>query len=337
MIWKPKEKELTREEIIILASKELERYWFGCLPQIMGVRKDDHYTPYPLDPKFLKTPWLIFFLDPTEYAYESVLIYAKEWNRRFTSLSVSFLLVITSQYDFFKSEEFIKKFSEENTTPFPTVFDTQNTLKKSFQIQSDLPTVLLFDKMKILFKYEGQEWVHKIEPELHQFLRMNDPGLALLPYYQPIKEKIILNQESLRFNNKKDIKNLTSFIQLKGAWEITENFIIPKDSSTTLEFESPAPFVALIAQPLTSPTPKNPIEILVEINGEPVYDSIAGSSLILDESGQTRVHISYPKLYPILQDLPLKERRGVLRFPSANETSVAILGLHFGNSDPYDS
>src|SRR5581483_9150852 len=93
MVWKPKEKELTPEEAVAAAKKELAPFWHGSPPLLAGVLSPQGVTAHPLDPAFGAKSWLLFFLDPTDAAGESAFSYARELHRRYHQHNVGCLLV----------------------------------------------------------------------------------------------------------------------------------------------------------------------------------------------------------------------------------------------------
>ena len=48
MVWKPREKELTAEEAIEQAAKELAPFWYGCSPLLAGILEDGIFLTLPL-------------------------------------------------------------------------------------------------------------------------------------------------------------------------------------------------------------------------------------------------------------------------------------------------
>lgn len=96
--WKPKEKPLTEQEAVALARKELAKYWFGFEPLLAGIRSGEAFSAYPLDPEFSKRAWLFVFADPTTYAGEAALDYAREWQARYAQHGLGLIVIFRQPY-----------------------------------------------------------------------------------------------------------------------------------------------------------------------------------------------------------------------------------------------
>lgn len=186
MIWKPKEKELTAEEAIALAKKELTPYWFGSVPRLIGVKGAQGYSALPLDVEFSKKPWLIFIIDPTDFSGEATLTFAREWFKRYGFLQLESLAIFNQTYEFFRSPEPIKGLLEKFQVEFPLAMDHDGGLASAFDAKL-LPMVLLLSEGRYFFRHSGKEWLLNTEAEIQNFLRLHDPGLSLLPVIDPEK------------------------------------------------------------------------------------------------------------------------------------------------------
>jgi len=182
--WKPKEKDLTPEEAIALAQKELSPFWAGSLPQIAGVIKEGRPVVVPLSPDFIKKAFLLFLVDPTTFAGETTFEFAREWFQRFNVHELGIFVILLPPYPFWRSAETLRRQVEELGAEFTLILDADDTLGKAFH-SGPVPKVLLLDRGKKVFEYEGENWLDNTEIDIHNFLRITDPGLPLSPKYQP--------------------------------------------------------------------------------------------------------------------------------------------------------
>ena len=63
MIWKPKEKALTKEEAVRFASEKNKQYWYNSDPLFYGIKNESNYFIYPLKEWFNDSAWLFYFFD----------------------------------------------------------------------------------------------------------------------------------------------------------------------------------------------------------------------------------------------------------------------------------
>ena len=184
MIWKPKEKDLTPEEAVVIAKKELTPFWFGSPPLLAGIEHEGRSLIVPLNKEFIKKGWMIFLIDPTDFAGESAMLYAKEWYRRYNLNNLGFIIVLVPSYDYLRRPESIKKLIEREQISFPLVLDAQGALAHALSATT-LPKIVLLDGGRVVQAYDGGEEFNEIEHHLQKFLRSTDPGLALLPLFAP--------------------------------------------------------------------------------------------------------------------------------------------------------
>lgn len=183
MIWKPKEKELTPEEAIHLAKEELRPLWFNSEPRIAGIRTEGKSVLLPLDSEFSKNPWVIIVIDPADFSGERALIYAAEWYQRYRVLQLGVLVILQARYVFSKSSESIREFIDRRQPQFPVALDSEGILSEAFCV-SKLPKFLLLQGNRIVSECEGGAGLDDLENQIQMILRMNDPGLPLLPIFK---------------------------------------------------------------------------------------------------------------------------------------------------------
>lgn len=361
MIWKPKEKELTPEEAVAIAKKDLAPFWFGSSPLLAGIAHEGHSLIVPLSKEFIKKRWLIFLIDPTAFEGENAIFYAKEWYRRYHLNNLGFIIVLVPSYDYMRLPASIQKFMEKQQISFPLVLDAEGSLAHALNA-TKLPKTVLLDNGRVIQAYEGNQEFNEIEDCLQKFLRSTDPGLALLPLFSP-RETRVLDVDRYEFGYKpkvgsplmvfpapgfvmgednirrakfvrhregnEDGHGLSKFI-ISGEWQQYPEGIVTSDSNAYIQLTSPAERVSLIAAP-AGKVGLEPPRISVEVEGRAVYDAISGEDIKMDDSGETQVKVVKPLFYHILVGLPKNHRNVVLRFSNAKRAPVALYGLRFGD------
>jgi len=355
MTWKPKEKELSQDEAIELAKKELAPFWFSSTPQFAGVKTEEGFQVFPLDPEFLKKAWLLFFVDPTDFCGEASFVYAKEWHKRYNAHQLGIVLIMTPAYQYLQTPAAVAAIVEKNQLTFPVVLDSEQAIAGAFKAQS-LPKILLLSHGRTFFEYSGKNWLGQTEIEVQNFLRSTDPGLPLLPVFQPLKAPVgdlkriefgflskqgegIINpapgfEKSDTGVRRGDFHGLrpkslgADEIFVSGSWMQDSEKIATSDPNAMIIFRTSASRVSGVAQSLAKPS-EIPM-ISIEIQGAPAYDAIAGEHMLMDDSGKSVAEVSTTRLYHFLANLPNQDREITLRFPNADVASVALYGLRLG-------
>lgn len=361
MIWKPKEKDLTLEEAIEMARKELAPFWFGKGPQIAGVFSNGVYSVFPLNPEFTKESWLVLIVDPTQYSGEVGLHYAKEWFSRYSILHLNILLIFTATYSFLKNKEFVQKFIETLQAEYVTAVDVEQTLAPAFGVDVP-PKVVLIQKNKKEMEFSGEGWIEDAELHTQRFLRKTDPGLPLLPIYKA-KQKMIRDVIRVEFGHKPKLGIPFKFPEgifkedpsgtgnrsgnfetsrspgdalheeelfVTGKWNQDAERISTSDPSATITFYATGNVVSFIAQSL-SRVSDHPF-VVVEAGSLPVYEAMAGQHLTMDDSGKSGVRVHDPQLYHVIVNAAPKLRTITLRFENADIAPIAIYGLRIGQA-----
>lgn len=329
MTWKPKEKELTPEEAVALAKKELAPYWVGSKPLIAGVKNGNRCFVVPLDEEFKKKSWLILFADPTDFRGEASLLYLKEWHRRYNGHELNTLLIYVPPYSYLKNPDAIQKLKDKEGIDFPLVIDTDETIAASFGA-SQLPKIILYDKGKMSLESENGEWLKDTELKIQKFLRSTEPGLPLLLIFEsPDSVGMAQDTSRIEFGNQHAKSGQKVGFSMDGKWDRDAEKVTTVDSNAVISFKSYSSRVSLIGQSMSKIS--EPAIVSIEVNGEPIYDSIAGEHVTLDDAGRSLVKVTFPQLYHFLVGL----KKGIaadvtLRFPQANAVPVSLYGLRFG-------
>jgi hypothetical protein len=330
MVWKPKEKELTVEEAIALAKRDLAPFWLGSEPLLAAVRgPDQHVNVYPLNPEFEKRAWLVFTLDLASFASESALLHATEWHRRYAALDLGFLAFFRSGYRFMSSARALEPLAKRLELGFPAVVDGGGLFQEAFgNAAGALPQLTLLSGKKRVFEFPAADWKKSGEIALQKFLRSQDPGLPLPPIFRPESAHEVVDLVKVDFG----LRALHSrvAIQLGGKWITEDDRVVTSDPEATATFRSPGTHVSLLAQSAANTESEYTRVSIERADGDPLFDDAAGEDLVREEDGATGLRFTSAEAKHAIVDLPAKHRELRLRFPLADRLPVALYSLIFG-------
>ncbi|MBI2712684.1 MAG: hypothetical protein HYX41_07525 [Bdellovibrio sp.] len=359
MIWKPKEKDLTLEEAVEMARKELAPFWFGKSPQIAGVYANGNYSVFPLNPDFSKDPWLILIIDPTQYSGEGAILYAKEWHKRYSELGLNFLLLVTATYKYLMKVELAQKFVEDLQADLTVAIDVEQALAPAFGVKIP-PKIILIHQNKKYLEFNEGDWVEQTEILIQKFLRIKEPGLPLSAIYQT-KQKMVFDVLRVEFGTKPKLGTSFQFPEgifrevpdspgiqkgnfetsrvpgdilheeelfVTGKWTRDAEKLSTSDPNATITFYATGGMVAMVAESLSTSS-DHPI-VIVEAGGLPLFESMAGQDITMDETGKSVVWVRKPGLYHLVNNATIKHRTITLRFGNVDVAPIGIFGLRIG-------
>lgn len=354
MIWKPKPEELTHDQAVSLAKKELAPFWFGSKPLLAGVKIGNETSAYPLDPIFNEHNWLILFINPTHSRGEEALKYAQEWHRRYHDMGLGIFIIFKPPYTFFKKADTITQWIQWNRIEFPVVLDADGLLSVAFAA-NELPRLTLVKKGHVIKECVGLADFEDFESEIQSLLRQEDPGLALSsvfrlgrsPLHQTFTVEFGRGQDTLfskpgfsasasnpddevwstEFREKWPSDLLSQPIYLFGKWTQDRERIVALDPSAELGFKLPSSGLSVVAQSLSKTS--EPAKLIITVGGGPVFDSFNGGDLAFDDDGQSYVRVELGQLYRVLRNIPEENREVVLKFPIAHRVPIALYGFRF--------
>lgn len=353
MSWKPKKKEITPEEAIAQAKKDLAPFWHGSSPLLAGVRQGEKYTVHPLDPSFHEKSWMLFFIDPTDQAGELTTLLAREWNRRYQQLGLESLIVLSPYYPAFKNPDSMELWIRKYQLHCPIVVDHDGTLSGAFVGSDPLPKVVVLSKKQVALSASGVEGLLSAEKEIQKSLRSEDPGLPLLPVFVPPKQppldraRFDLGRGKGRrfpqpgfsepnptfgagaFTEPRPPKLAADQVYLKGKWIQDTDCIATQDPEAELAFLCAEPSISIVAKTLSRI--QDLAKITVDVNGQPVASSHAGADLSFENEAGGALWVDGIRLYHLLDGLPLQYREVTLRFPQADRVAVAIYGVRLSS------
>ncbi|MBI3534259.1 MAG: hypothetical protein HY072_02055 [Deltaproteobacteria bacterium] len=322
MVWKPREKELTHEEAVAAAKKELAPFWFGSQPVFAAFLANGLVSVHPLTLDFQDFTWVVFYIDPTVFAGKMALNIAREFFKRYSDLNIKVVAVLKPSYSYFKDLNAINLFIHTNEIEFPIVLDVDTLLSQAFRVQNT-PKLIVLGGGKIVFEKSGSDWFDSAELELQKYLRSKEIGLPLLPLYKPqFHWNCDIAQIDFSLPQSKDTP-----YSLGGTWTKEGDKIVTKDVNAKVQFNSPATCVSVIAQSVLKS--RESTKIIVEVEGIPVADVFSGAHLSYDDEGQSYIRVEEALLYVALMNLPKNNREITLRFPLADRIGVVLYGIRF--------
>ncbi|HUP58655.1 MAG TPA: hypothetical protein VM598_14445 [Bdellovibrionota bacterium] len=354
MVWKPKEKELTLEEAIEQARRELSPFWLGCAPMLAANRGEDgKLSVFPLTKEFSEVPRVFLFVDPTQPGSEYLLQFGREWGRRYQAHGCGFLAALRTPYSVASQAPEFQEFARRTSLGFPIVLDRDGLLADALA-GPKLPAVVLLHEGKTVFVATNWTEPEAIELKLQEYFRRKDPGLPLRPPYrrdatvpsETISLELGLGRghafpapkfrpgtggfHAARFEGEVRAEKLPpGTFQIRGSWLQDGDRILTSDPESAISFHASRANVAIVAQCVSKISGHG--RITVELEGRPIFEIFAGSALQMEEDGQSRVQVGALQLYPILRALPPESRSVCLRFTGAKEFPLAIHGLRFWN------
>lgn len=360
MAWKPKEKDLTAEEAVALARKELEPLWFRSDPLICGVVGENGPQAVPIDSRFMKQSWVLIFSDPTLFSSESVYRYIREWSKRYAAHGLGFLIVFRQTYGFFRERPVVNAIIDREEINLPLVVDADGALAHAFGVTAYPQALLVKAGGQVLYRSTSKDWNEGLEARIQTFLWETDPGLPLSPaaelsrglssdWYtvefgagaaQAVAARVPLpgfpaeDSEGLRtakFSGLRTDKMEPTQVFLSGEWTQESDRMITRDPTATIGVTAPSGRLSLIAASLGKFDELRSSKVFVTIQDKPAYEAVAGSAVTLDESGQSLVRVREARVYPVLKGLPARDREITFKMSNADREPIAIYGIRYGD------
>jgi hypothetical protein len=327
MAWKPKEKQLTIEEAVEVARKELAPYWVNSEPLVGGIKlsSESPVTVHALDKLFESRPTVICLVDLTTFSGESVTLFAREWAKRYAPQNLGFLLVVKPTYSFLSEIKALQLLLTRSPVMFPMTLDHDGVLFQSLVGQLPLPRILLYHQHKVVLDHTGPAWFKDIEVEIQRFLRKMDPGLPLAPALEGSEIPAI---DRKRYELGQGLRSPD--LKMTGKWTQEADRVLTSDPTATMSFRSPAARVSLVAR-AAGKASEEVGHLRVDLGGEPVFDAAAGMDLTASDTGGTELKVKEPRVYHTLARLPDTARQVLLRFPDAERVPIAIYAIQCGD------
>jgi hypothetical protein len=349
---KQKEKELTLEEALELARKELAPQWHLSKPLLAGVRVGEKVNVVPLEEEFSKKDWIILFCDPTDFSGEAAILFFKDLVRRYQGFGLSPLVVARAPYEYLKDRDQFVKLIDTIGLTYAYVVDHEDLIATGFRVE-EWPAVVVWKQNILRLKQLGKTWFGGLELEIQKILREDDLGLPLwLPFgkdqltyldagrlelgskagtdlpkpdFQP-NAKGVLEAKYLPT----DLPGHSPFghIALNGVWQRNPDALFTEDPEAWIELDIPSSTLGVFASHLGKKDDTY-ATLELEVKERAVPDVFAGPHLIYNDEGRSILRVVRSGFYKVLTKLPVNERRVRIRFPYANQTGCVLYGFRF--------
>ena len=333
MVWKPKERELTREEAIEAAKKLYAPNWYHSVPLFMAGPAADVMRIFPLDDLFSKGRWLIALVDPFSPSGVIALRHLKNLHARHSPHEMSTLVVCRSPHEFARERLVMESLLERKGIRFPVCLDGDGTLHAGFGA-----TDLGSNHFRI---YDRETCVHasafvgissSVEHESQGFLREKDVGLALRPVLESQGVRLIREQ---KIDLAKALDGSASVVRSIGeSWRLENGRRLACGADCALELDCPPAEVHLLAGIAARAGALQ--RIRVSIDGTPVFSEIRGESLSEEDDGQTSASVRHARVVQLLlggEGLSASHRKLRIEFPNASAENPFVVQSLFLVSD----
>lgn len=354
--WKPKEREITAEEAIEIAKREVEPNWFGRIPLFSGVRQSHGVSLLAFEKNFFQEPVLFYFVDPVSFCGETMFLYSREFTKRYQAHGFKVYLIFKATYPFYYDRRFIEFLQRKFNVHFQVIIDADYALADSLNVL-DYPACRFIMNNQVLVQTDTDEWRENLEKELQKLLRNKDPGLPLLPLFRP---KFNLYEEKGRFEFGKKMARPSTFpnpgfnipskeydsgkftdspqniefesgkIYFNGEFMQDEYRIITQDKTATISFLCPGDSFNVVAHSLKLALETT--KLVIELNGRPIEHELKRDELQYDDEGSSVLRMSeLQKVYTTAGPIPPHKRKVVIRFPTADKFPIGIYSIRFGS------
>jgi|GEM_PF-6372337 len=328
MVWKPKERELTREEAIEAARKLLAPNWYHASPLFMAGPSPEGIKIFPLDEVFSRGRWLIALLDPFTPSGTLALRHLKVLHARHIPHELGTIVICRSPHEYARERLVMESMFERKGIRFPVCLDPDGNLHAGFGA-SDPGGIhfRIYDKGVCVGSRTEAGISVAVEREAQQFLRQGDIGLALRPLLADQGVRLI---DERKLDLARDAgSGGAGFRSIGESWRVEGGRRLACGPDCALELEVAPVELHLLAGIAARAGPLQRVRVSVE--GAPVLPEIRGESLNEEDDGQTCASIRHARVVQLLlgEESPgAATRRVRLEFPNASaENPFAVQTL----------
>lgn len=302
MAWKQKEKELSKDEALWQAKRELAPFWHHTEPLMAAVEYEGERTVVALRDDFEKSRWLVFFCDPTMPHLQAWIDVYNELLRRYRVCNVNPLQVIVSDIEIYQERRFIESFLIRNRIRNPTVFDHEGLYRTSF-LDPGQYGIALWDGTKVAVSlrtraFDGDAF-RVFESKMQTYFRETDPGFAVPILIDLSQSPRVVEDQVIRI--RKDCtfpENASS----QGKWTHEADYWKTEDNNASVTINLKHVELHLFCSVVSKANFSSKIEITWR--GIPMDEEFFGSDLQLDESGKYYIEVKEARSYQIIKKAP---------------------------------
>lgn len=320
--WKPKQKELTAEEAVAAAKKELAADWIGSTPLLAAIEASGVAPKlHVLDPELKQGYWLFLGLDPSQPSTAALAHWIKELSRRYRSFQVRILLCVAPPYPPFEQPELFEEWLHTEQINETLIIDRAAKIQRALGL-APLPGWALFGPgLKGLGSGVGPQALGDLEAFLQKVLRQVDPGL---PLSAPAPIEVHPSQA-------REARSLKLGQELKGPTEAWSSVpgeggpIVWKAVQDGARLDLKVSGVTSLSAILKFP-PNAQVE--VKVNDAPVLERNFGRHLRATDLGTTLLKTERSGLLQILSGLlPERTYQVTLQFSNASQNPIELFAI----------
>ncbi|NDF14038.1 hypothetical protein EB061_01780 [bacterium] len=316
---KRKAKVLTLEEIKERMIHQSAENWphsephFGLLPTQEGIK----VLPFS---HLAETGLLVLFLvDLVDFSFALVLDAVEHLRSSLSNLPWDAVIIAEEKYAFSRSPQFLDRYRiTRSFSNIPFLYDQKGDYFGRFQAESSPRIVVLHKGIDVLNLPMGPDFAENlatVEQQLHDALRIDDPGLPLpdisrARFGRPMDRRLIPAKELI----------------LQGNWIQTADAVASEDSQATVSFPIQGNQVRLIAT--THGNSRESTRMAISFNDEPLQSAHFGSATRQAEKGSAIAEVSKGAgIFEIIHSNVEMKGTVKIRFLNAVENPVILYGV----------
>jgi hypothetical protein len=316
---KRKVKVLTIEEIKEKMIHSSTENWphsephFGLLPTQEGVKV------LPLSPLAESGLLVLFLVDLVDYSFGLVLDAIEHLRAHLKNLPWDAVILTEEKYSFSRNPQFLDRFRMTRTfSSVPFLYDQKGDFFEHFQAKAGPRMVLLHRGNSVLnvpMTPDFPEQLKLLEQQLHDALRIDDPGLPLpvisrANFPRPMDKRLIPAEELI----------------LQGNWVQAAHAVASEDSQGAVSFPIQGYQVRLIAT--THGNSREATRFSITFNDEPLPSAHFGAATRQAEKGIAVGEITKGSgIFEIIHSNVEMKGTIKIRFLNAVENPVILYGV----------
>jgi hypothetical protein len=316
---KRKVKVLTLEEIKEKMLTQGAENWphsephFGLLPTPEGIQL------LPLS-YLAETGLLVLFLvDLVDFSFSQVLEAVEHLRSSLSNLPWEVVIVAEEKYSFSRNPHFLDRYRiTRSFSSIPFLYDQNGDYFARFRASSGHRMVVLHKGNEVLNLPMTPDFpgnLAKVEQQLHDALRIDDPGLplpdiALAKFTRPMDRRLIPAEELI----------------LQGHWIQTTHAVASEDSQAAVSFPIQGYQVRLIAT--THGNSRETTRMSITFNDEPLQSAHFGAATRQAEKGTAIAEVSKGAgIFEIIHSNVELKGTVKIRFLNAVENPIILYGV----------
>jgi hypothetical protein len=316
---KRKEKVLTLDEIKEKMIQASSTSWIHSAPLFGLLPSPEGSKVLPLSPKTEGKIQILFLLDIADYHFDLVLDVIDRLNHDYRGLPWQPIIALEQKYLFLRNPRFFDRFRHaKNFGTIPIYFDPQGEWFERFGAKGGSRIVILHHYQEVLnlpLLPSFSPQIEKMEQQLHEVFRLEDPGLPLLETKSNELKKPI------------DLRSLPAQdLLLVGNWMQANDSVVTEDSGAGLSFNFEGSHLRIVA--ITHPNARETARLTVSFNDEPLPSAHYGANTRLGDKGTAVSEINRTSgLYELVSSSLKLKGKITLRFMNAVENPIILYGF----------